>query len=61
VPENEFRIHSTGDLWGENCDVFGEHLWRWDGHEMELLEEAFSQGYTEILYSMARVHDVSVI
>ncbi len=44
VSVGEFRIHSSGDLWGEQCGVFAGHLWRWNGHEMELLEEAFSQG-----------------
>ena len=44
VSVDEFRIHSSGDLWGKRCGVFGDHLWRWDGEKMELLEEAFSQG-----------------
>jgi hypothetical protein len=44
VGVDEFRVHSTGDLWGEQCGAFGDHLWRWDGHELELLEEAFAQG-----------------
>lgn len=38
-----FRIHASGDLWGERCGVGGEHLWRWNGERMELLEEAFTQ------------------
>ena len=44
VDAKSFRIHSQGDLWGEQCGRFVEHLWRWDGNEMELLEEAFSAG-----------------
>lgn len=39
----EYRIHTSGDLWAEQCGVQGKHLWRWSGEEMELLEEAFSQ------------------
>lgn len=38
----EFRVHSSGDLWGERCGVAVENLWRWSGDDMELLEEAFS-------------------
>lgn len=38
-----FRLHTSGDLWGERCGVGADHLWRWNGQEMELLEEAFSQ------------------
>jgi hypothetical protein len=44
VDPNEFRIHIQGDLWGEQCGLFVEHLWRWDGDEMKLLEEAISHG-----------------
>ena len=44
VNVDELRIHSNGDLWGDNCGVFGDHLWQWNGHEMALLEEAFCQG-----------------
>jgi len=43
VSTEEYRIHTSGDLWGERCAVEGEHLWCWNGQEMELLEEAFSQ------------------
>jgi hypothetical protein len=43
VSPEEYRIHTTGDLWAEQCGMQGEHLWRWNGEEMELLEEAFSQ------------------
>ena len=43
VSVEEYRIHTSGDLWGEQCGVQGEHLWRWNGEEMKLLEEAFSQ------------------
>ncbi len=35
--------HSEGTLWGLNAGRGGDHLWRWDGHTPELLEEAFSQ------------------
>ena len=44
VSVDQFRIHSSGDLWGEQCGVFGHHLWRWSEQEMELLEEAFGHG-----------------
>lgn len=43
VNAEEFRIHTSGDLWGEMCGVGGDHLWRWNGQEMELIEEAFVQ------------------
>lgn len=43
VSAEEYCIHTSGDLWGELCGVEGEHLWRWNGQEMEFLEEAFSQ------------------
>ncbi len=43
VSPEECRIHASGDLWAEQCGVQGEHLWRWNGEEMELLEEDFSQ------------------
>ncbi len=43
VNPEELRIHASGDLWGELCGVGCEHLWRWNGQKMELLEEAFSQ------------------
>jgi hypothetical protein len=42
VSPEEYRIHITGDLWAEQCGVQSEHLWRWNGEEMELLEEDFS-------------------
>lgn len=42
IATEEFRIHTSGDLWGERCGVEGHHLWRWDGQSMELVEEAFS-------------------
>jgi hypothetical protein len=42
VSKEEYRIHVTGDLWGEQCGTEGVHLWRWDGQKMELLQEAFS-------------------
>jgi hypothetical protein len=44
VPENELRIHNRGDLWGENCGTFGEHLWQWNGDKMVLLLEEISHG-----------------
>jgi hypothetical protein len=43
VHAEEFRVHTCGVLWGEQCGVEDEHLWRWNGQEMILLEEAFSQ------------------
>ena len=43
VKAEEYRTHTSGDLWGEQCGIEGEHLWCWNGQEMELLEEAFSQ------------------
>jgi len=42
VLEESYRIHVTGDLWGDRCGVQGEHLWSWNNEEMQLLEEAFS-------------------
>jgi hypothetical protein len=42
VMEENYRIHVTGDLWGDRCGVQGEHLWSWNNEEMQLLEEAFS-------------------
>ncbi len=42
IPSDQFRIHVSGDLWGENCGIEAYHLWRWTGKEMELVEEAFS-------------------
>lgn len=38
----EYRVHSSGDLWGEQCGAENTHLWRWHGNDMELLEEGFS-------------------
>ena len=43
ISENEFRLHSSGDLWAEQCGRGTCHLWQWDGQEMCLLEEAFTQ------------------
>lgn len=42
VSQDSYRIHVTGDLWGERCGTQGEHLWSWHDGEMKLLEEAFS-------------------
>jgi hypothetical protein len=39
----EFRIHTSGDLWGERCGLGADHLWRWNGSIMELIEESCSQ------------------
>lgn len=36
--------HSEGTVWAVNAGRFADHLWRWDGHEPELLEEAMSHG-----------------
>jgi hypothetical protein len=43
IDASGFRLHVSGDLWGESCGAEDEHLWRWDGGEMELLEEGFSR------------------
>ncbi len=34
--------HNEGTMWADHAGRGAEHLWRWDGHELELLEEAFS-------------------
>jgi hypothetical protein len=39
----EFRIHTSGDMWGERCGGGADHLWRWNGKSMELIEESYSQ------------------
>ena len=41
---DQLRLHRTGDMWGPNCGVFADHLWRWTGESMELLQEAYSKG-----------------
>jgi hypothetical protein len=43
VKAAEYRIHTSGELWGKHCGVEDEHLWRWNGQQLELLEESFSQ------------------
>jgi hypothetical protein len=43
VNSEKFRVHTCGDLWGEQCGVEGEHLWSWNGQDMVLVEEAFSE------------------
>jgi hypothetical protein len=43
IDRAEFRIHSSGDLWGEGSGVGEHHLWRWNSKEMQLIEESFSQ------------------
>jgi hypothetical protein len=43
IPPQDFRLHTSGDLWGENCGTEQSHLWRWNGQEMELVQEAFVQ------------------
>jgi hypothetical protein len=35
--------HSEGTMWAANAGRGGDHLWRWDGHEPGILEEAMSQ------------------
>jgi hypothetical protein len=35
--------HSEGTMWAVNAGRGADHLWRWDGHKPELLEEAMSQ------------------
>lgn len=42
INPNDFRIHTTGVLWGENCGMQCDHLWHWSGEKMIMLEEAFS-------------------
>ena len=44
VDADALRLQSTGYLWAEQSGAFADHLWRWDGHEMALLEEGFVQG-----------------
>jgi hypothetical protein len=34
--------HSEGTMWAVNAGRGADHLWRWDGHKPELLEEAMS-------------------
>ncbi len=34
--------HIEGTMWGINAGRGGDHLWCWNGHEPELLEEAIS-------------------
>ena len=43
INENEFRFHCSGNLWAEQCGGVVGHLWKWDGQEMCLVEEAFTQ------------------
>lgn len=43
VPPAELRIHRAGDLWGAQCGSSADHLWRWTGQELVLLQEGFSQ------------------
>jgi len=43
VHNEEFRIHTSGDIWGEQCGIESDHLWNWEGEQMNLLEEGFSQ------------------
>jgi hypothetical protein len=35
--------HCEGTMWAVNAGRGGDHLWRWDGHKPELLEQAMSQ------------------
>lgn len=35
--------HSEGTMWAVNAGRGADHLWRWDGHKPELLEEAMAQ------------------
>ncbi len=41
IDRAEFRIHSSGDLWGEGCGVGEHHLWQCNSQEMQLIEEFF--------------------
>lgn len=42
----EYWVHSEGTMWAENAGRGGEHLWKWDGREATLLEEAISSWVT---------------
>jgi hypothetical protein len=42
IASEKLRIHANGDLWRERCGIAGQHLWRWNGQGMALVEEAFS-------------------
>ena len=39
---SEFWQHAEGTMWGVNAGRGGDHLWRWNGREPELLEEAMT-------------------
>ena len=39
---SEYWQHAKGTMWGVNAGRGVNHLWRWDGREMELLEEAMA-------------------
>lgn len=44
IPEGcSYWQHSEGTMWAVNAGRGGDHLWRWDGHKPELLEEAMSR------------------
>jgi hypothetical protein len=44
IPEGcSYWQHSEGTMWAVNAGRGGDHLWRWDGHKPDLLEEAMSQ------------------
>ena len=41
-PECSYWMHHEGTMWGIRAGRGVDHLWKWDGTEPELLEEAFS-------------------
>ena len=47
IPEGcNYWQHSEGTVWSRHTGRGAEHLWRWDGREAELLEEAFTHWAT---------------
>lgn len=42
IDATEFRIHVLGDRWGELCGHESLHLWRWNGKDLDLVEQSFS-------------------
>ncbi len=43
VAPEDFRLHVSGDLWGDHCGSEQSHLWQWNGEELVLLQEGFIQ------------------
>ena len=47
IPQgSSYWQHSEGTIWAQLAGRGGDHLWKWDGNEPELLEEAFTQWVT---------------